>query len=79
MDRFIELADYIEEHIPGVIVDGNPDGDPSVPGIFFVRLEDGRVLFDRLRLGRWPESGEVVALINGAMDMPDNGPAPGCG
>lgn len=40
---------------------------PSSGGVFVVRA-NGRELFSRKQVGRFPEAGEVVKLLKGAAD-----------
>lgn len=80
VERFIELADYVEDVFPGIMVDGNPDGDPEAAGVFVIKTEDGQVLFDRAVHDRLPGNHEVVDLITAVeIDTSRKGPGPSCG
>ena len=74
VEGFIELADALEAALPGVVVDGNPDGTPAA-GALRVMLEDGSVLYEQAAGAAWPRSGEVVAVLQRAMDAPAAGDA----
>ena len=40
-------------------------GDEAGEGLFVVRTEEGRVLFDSCEARRFPDSDELIALISG--------------
>jgi selT/selW/selH-like putative selenoprotein len=60
LEKFIALADGIEEELPGVIVEGNVSGDGR-PTSFEVTIPDGTVVFSKLEQGRLPTVDELVA------------------
>jgi len=63
LDRFISMADDIEDAIPEVMVDGNPPDMKPRAGSFEVTLEDGTVLFSKLKDSTYPESTALIAAI----------------
>jgi selT/selW/selH-like putative selenoprotein len=67
VDRFIALADEIEDAFPDLIVEGNPEADGR-PGSFEVVTDDGRPLFSRLECARWPNTSELLLKIGGALE-----------
>lgn len=62
VDRFIELADAIEEAFPDLQVEGNPEAEGR-PGAFEVALEEGTPLFSRLATGVYPDVAGLVRAI----------------
>lgn len=44
VDRFIEVADFLEEHFPAIAVEGATDATITV-GAFEIRGEDGNLLY----------------------------------
>ena len=75
-DSFIELADYIEEHIPGIDVQGNPIG-AAPAGVFSVAQEGGDVLFERSK-GSTVDFKAIVTAIQSNVASGGSGPAVGC-
>lgn len=61
-DKFIELADYIEDHVAGVEVQGNPDG-AAPSGTFRISQEDGTMLFERSDASLYPDLEQLVGVI----------------
>lgn len=64
VDRFIKLADAIEEEFPELVVEGNPDSDGR-PGSFEVVTDDGRTLFSRFASSRFPNTQELLTKLRG--------------
>jgi len=63
------MADAIEDAYPSLLVEGNPEelGEPR-EGSFEVSLEDGSLLFSKLKESRFPEEEEVVDLVGSAVE-----------
>lgn len=64
-NRFIALADAIEEAFPNIVVEGNPSG-PGRPGAFEVTGANGALLFSKLSSGGWPQAEVVVDAVGAA-------------
>jgi hypothetical protein len=63
VEAFIAAADAIEAAFPGVIVEGNEDGDGR-PGSFEVKTEDGLHIFSRLQgKGALPDVQLLVSAL----------------
>ena len=60
--RFITLADAIEAAFPGVVVEGNAEGDGR-SGSFEIKSATGEVLFSRLESGAWPQEVAIVEAL----------------
>eukprot|EP00877_Chromochloris_zofingiensis_P001621 jgi/Chrzof1/1145/Cz01g42080.t1 len=65
VNRFIALADVIEDAFPNLIVEGNPDGDGRA-GAFEVSSEAGDVIFSKLQSRGFPDVDSVVAALQDA-------------
>lgn len=65
VDRFIALADEIEEEFPELVVEGNVDQDGR-PGSFEVVTEDGLELFSRMETSRFPIAMELISKLRAA-------------
>lgn len=65
MDRFIEIADAIEEKYLNLMVDGQEAEDNSADKapLFEVKTEDGRSLFSARQTGRLPDSAEILEAL----------------
>lgn len=78
-DRFIAIADAVEDVYPEIMVDGNPDEilEPR-PGSFEVTLEDGTVLFSKLKdASNFPTDSDVIAAVEAfRRRMPTNNQSP---
>jgi hypothetical protein len=61
-DRFIELADFIEQRLPGIAVEGNPDG-AAPSGTFCIKDEDGAVLYERAPGTPLPTDASLLEMI----------------
>jgi selT/selW/selH-like putative selenoprotein len=61
VDRFIALADALEEQFASLVVDGVEVEEQ--PQGFIVKTEDGRVLFSKDESGRFPDPDELAAAI----------------
>jgi selT/selW/selH-like putative selenoprotein len=64
VDKFIEVADAIEEAFPRLVVDGVETEEQR--SAFEVKTKEGRILFSSLSAGRLPESGELLELLQAA-------------
>ncbi|KAG2444229.1 hypothetical protein HYH02_009166 [Chlamydomonas schloesseri] len=62
VDAFIAIADAIEEAFPGVVVEGNPEGDGR-PGSFEICTEDGVHIYSKLQAKAHPDAEDVVNRI----------------
>ncbi|PNH08765.1 hypothetical protein TSOC_004642 [Tetrabaena socialis] len=62
VDAFIAMADAIEEAFPGVVVEGNLEGDGR-PGSFEVITEDGVHIHSKLKSKLHPTADAVVERI----------------
>ncbi len=62
VDRFIALADAIEEAFPDLLVEGNPEEDGR-PGAFEVSTQEGTPLFSRLASHCYPDPEGLVRAI----------------
>ncbi len=62
VDRFIALADAIEDAFPDLVVEGNLE-EEGRPGSFEVATEDGAPLFSRLASHCYPEPEGLVRAI----------------
>ncbi|PNW85763.1 hypothetical protein CHLRE_03g206452v5 [Chlamydomonas reinhardtii] len=56
------MADAIEEAFPGVVVEGNPEGDGR-PGSFEITTEDGVHIYSKLQAKTHPAEEDVVNRI----------------
>lgn len=64
VDRFIELADLVEEAMPKVMVDGEEDESScSSAMVFEVSDEQGRVIFSAQQQHRFPEAVDIIRAI----------------
>ena len=68
VDRFIDIADAVEERFPSLMVDGQEvDGDAADgKPMFEVKAQDGRSLFSAREMGRFPDSAEILDAITAA-------------
>lgn len=55
----------MEDEIRSVFSDADVTALPSYGGMFDVEV-DGKVIFSKNEMGRFPNSGEVVALLKAA-------------
>lgn len=70
VELFIQVADAVEAAFPGVIVEGNEDGDGR-PGSFEVVSSDGAAVFSRLASGkRQVDPEDIVARISMRSRLP---------
>ena len=69
-DHFIALADAIEEHFPGVAVDGHEKED-SPKGFFRIRAASGNVLYVSEDSSVKPDPEEVVSILEEAGYSPE--------
>jgi hypothetical protein len=76
-DTFIELADYIEENMPGVEVLGNPDG-PASAGTFTLQQEDGTLLFERSEGSGNPDFDAILKEIQEKVNVGEGKADVGC-
>lgn len=76
VDRFISLADAIEDVYPEIMVDGNPDEIEPRDGSFEITLEDGTVLFSKLGGDSFPSVSDVIAQVEAARLKVPTGKAP---
>lgn len=68
VDRFIEVADAVEDSFPGVMVEGvEVEGRP---GAFDVALEDGTTVFSASPQQELPSSDELLAKLSEAGVQP---------
>ncbi|CAI7861194.1 unnamed protein product, partial [Closterium sp. NIES-54] len=66
-DRFIAVADYLEERFPAIMVTGNPEGSQARPGSFEVSFGHS-LLFSRLQLERLPSPEELEGPLEPLLD-----------
>ena len=76
-DKFIELADYIEDHIAGVEVQGNPGG-AAPAGTFSILQEDGTMLFERSSELQYPNLEKLASVIQDKIAVTGGAPGVGC-
>ncbi|KAL6759837.1 hypothetical protein V8C86DRAFT_1786597, partial [Haematococcus lacustris] len=80
VDRFIAVADLLEDTFPAIVVEGNEEGAEGRQGSFEVRSE-GQLVFSRLSELRLPDPDLILERVTSRMTVPA-GPAPqgpGCG
>ncbi len=68
VDRFIEIADAIEERYPSLMVDGQEIEEDTADGdlTFEVKAQDGHSLFSARQTKRFPDSAEILVAIAAA-------------
>lgn len=64
VDRFIEVADSVEDAFPKIMVDGEEAEGASGSGMFEVLDDEGQVLYSASQQGgRFPDADEIVMLL----------------
>ena len=74
VDRFIQLADVLEDAFPSVMVE-EAEGAVAREGAFEMTHEDGTVLFSKLDAGRAPEALEVLEALEAKLRADGEDPA----
>lgn len=73
VDAFIAMADTIEAAFPGVVVEGNVEGDGR-PGSFEITTEDGIHIFSKLEVKEDANADVVVSRIGNRAQLGKGGP-----